>query len=1097
MSLTRVKCAALLTAILLLFSGVVSSAGDQLVDGFANPPDAAKPQVWWHWMNGNISKEGIKADLEAMKAVGLGGAIIFNVDCGIPHGPVQFMSPEWRGMVKYAAEQASRLGLKLGMHNCSGWSSSGGPWIQPDQAMQTLVWTTAKVSGPSSVDLVLERPRANNGYYRDIAVYAFKEPAQSPDPERVRAMDGKASFGRADGLEPDLSTTRNDLVIPRDGVLNITDKMSADGRLNWSAPSGEWTILRIGHTLTGAVNQPSPPEGRGLECDKLSKDGIDAHWASAVAPVLKDLGPLVGKSLVGCLIDSYEEGGQNWTSSFREEFINRRGYDPMPFLPAVTGRVIGSMEMTERFLWDWRRTVADLFADNYYGHFAELCHQNGLNAMAEPYGNAGFDNLQSGAKADIPMGEFWVGGAALPTVKLAACIAHTSGRTIAATESFTASEGQGRWLVDPYSIKALGDSVFCDGINRIIFHRYAHQPWIGVAPGMTMGPWGMNFERTITWWNQSKTWLKYMSRCQYLLQSGKFAADVCYCIGENAPADFSSEGALKPAPMPGTGYDVCSADTVIKNMSVKNGRIVLPDGMSYSVLVMPNSRFMTPAMARKIRSLVAAGATVVGPKPQISPSLSGYPECDSELQKIADEVWGNCDGANVKQHTFGQGKVICGKAMPDILNNTPDFECISKLDNSSLRYIHRRVGGTEIYFVSNQEETSRNLKCAFRVTGKAPELWHPDTGVIEPAPVYEQENGRTTVLLNFDPVGSVFVVFRSGHSNNKAMASVVSVPKTNQKPTMTITKAVYGTADVPNGFVDVTDKLLDAVAHGRNIIKVSNDLFGDPAFQHVKSLRIDYIKNGTPGSKSVDEGGMVSLTGLDAVPDYELSVGKNGNVELRAWNEGNYTFKTPSGAIAKVKATNGAVKTRLQGPWGLDFPAGSGASKHVRFDQLASWSVSKDADVRYFSGTATYKKTFNAPSGLTRAGKSVYLDFGVVKNIAEVTLNGKNLGCLWKEPFRVDVTGILKPTGNNLVVRVTNLWVNRLIGDEQLPDDCQWNGNAIASIPGWVTDGGKRPASDRVTFTTWKFYDKNSPLLESGILGPAVLWEVPIYKVGK
>ena len=376
-----------------------------LAAAFTNPPAQARPHTWWHWMNGNITRAGITADLTAMKQVGVGGAQIFNVSESIPPGPILFMSPEWRSLVKHAATEADRLGIELCMHNCAGWSSSGGPWITPENAMQMVVVSETKAAGPQKYSAALPQPETRNGYYRDIAVLAFLTPKD--DAKRVPDFRAKAGYDSKYGQQPSLDAYPTDAVIDRETIIILTSKLSDTGTLSWDMPEGQWTIQRFGYTPTGAVNAPSPDSGRGLEVDKFSREAFDTHWAGMMGPILKDLGPLAGKTLNNCLIDSYEVGAQNWTKNFAAEFKARRGYDILTYLPAMTGRVVDSGEVTERFLWDLRRTIGDLFADNYYSYFAEVCRKNGLKASIEPY-DGPFECLLAGRDADIPMGEFWV-----------------------------------------------------------------------------------------------------------------------------------------------------------------------------------------------------------------------------------------------------------------------------------------------------------------------------------------------------------------------------------------------------------------------------------------------------------------------------------------------------------------------------------------------------------------------------------------------------------------------------------------------------------------------------------------------------------------
>lgn len=1089
--------------VLALCGAIRASSEDELVRGFRNPPPSARPHTWWHWINGNITKEGITADLEAMKRVGIGGAQIFNVEVGVPAGKVPFMSPTFREMIRHAAKEANRLGLELCVHNCAGWSSSGGPWVKPEHAMQALCWSETSVRGPSRFEGVLPRPQrilryGPGDYYRDIAVLAFPVPSGSAAQVRISNIRAKAAFDRGGNIDPDTSPTPPGSAIELRQVVNLTDRLQPDGRISWDVPPGDWVILRIGHAPTGKENHPSPREGLGLECDKLSREALQEHWNGMMAKILADIGPLAGKSINGSLIDSYEVFSQNWTPRFREEFRKRRGYDLLPYLPVITGRVVGSIEESERFLWDFRRTVADLFAENYYGYFAELCRRNGLKFYTEPYGNGFFDDLQCGGLADIPMGEFWVGGGAIETTKLAASAGHTNGRRVIGAESFTADDVNGRWKVDPYSIKALGDLVFCQGVNRYIFHRYAHQPWMNLKPGMTMGPWGMHLERTVTWWEQSAAWMKYIARCQYLLQSGLFVADVCYFCGEGAPNSLPGRSGLQPPLPDGYDYDGCDSSVILKRMSVRNGRIVLPDGMSYRLLVLPNSRFMTPQMARKIRDLVRAGAVVVGPKPLKSPSLTGYPRCDEEVRAIAEEVWGNVDGVNVKERSFGRGKVVWGQTLQEVLNKLgipPDFEPLRTPDGAHLAYIHRKVGNADVYFVSNQRYRPERVVCTFRVSGRIPELWHPDTGKIETAPVFEEKNGRTSVILNFDPAGSVFVVFRRPLRGYAHLASLnrVGAESARRAPRIEIRRAFYEPADGRPGGADVTAKVAEMVAAGQYSIPANNSVFGDPTPDIVKRLRVEYVLNGKPMQKIAAENGTLELVADDreefGPPSYEVAV-TDGKTVLIPWQTGTYAFRTASGRTGRIAVSRPPSTLQIAGPWNLRFPAGWGAPERVRLDRLISWTEHPNPGVRYFSGTAEYTKEFNVPAQMLGRDRVVLLDLGRVKNLAEVTLNGRKLGILWKAPFRLDVTGIVKPGRNLLSVRVTNLWPNRLIGDEQLPPDVEWNGPTLARWPQWLLEGKPRPKTGRYTFTTWRFYTKDSPLLESGLIGPVVLRSV-------
>ena len=1215
---------------LVAFAGTALAA-DDLAAGFAKPPDEAKPRTWWHWVTGNVTKEGITADLEAMKHIGLGGAQMFHVNQG-PQGPVKYMSPEWHALVHHAIAESKRLGLELAIHDCEGWSESGGPWVKPEQSMQKVVWTETRVRGGQKVAVNLPQPQTVRDCYRDIAVLAFptlageeqsmaemkpKVTASAPDFDGAKIIDGdpgtaatlplptkehpqfiqfefadKHTFGsvwvgvqgiywtshwllqagddgqtfrpvcevssrangftsfapvtarffkiivpeidpqatklvltdilfgaaRIDRMEARTGMTQDadcsaftaaavgpEMTIRRETIVDLADHMDKTGRLEWDAPAGNWTVLRIGHTPTGQCNGPSTAEGCGLECDKMSAAAVEAHFNGMMAKVIAEAGPLAGQGATGLthmLCDSWEAGCQNWTPLFPEEFRKRHGYDLHPWLPALSGRIVGSVELTQRFLWDFRRTIGDLIAQNHYGLLRKLCNEHGMKYYAEACGPGTptiADNLQCKGAVDVPMGEFWIGGGG-EDVREAASGAHIYGRRYAAAESFTSVPEMASWRNDPYGIKALGDSMFCEGLNRMVFHRYAAQP-DDRKPGVTMGPWGLNFERTQTWWEPGAAWVSYLARCQHLLAQGLFVADACYYYGEGVPRNLDG-GCLRPGVPAGYDYDGCNTEVLMTRMTVKDGRIVLPDGMSYRVLVLPDSDRLTPPALGKVAELVRAGATVVGPRPAKSPSMSDYPNCDADVEKIAGELWGpiekrgmgvppmsttgvppmsspSSSGNNEeKKHgqdardTHGQdahatGRVTPAKSMADVfaaLGVKPDFG-FTDVPRAKLLYIHRRDADTDIYFVSNQKADYTETDCTFRVSGKQPELWHPDSGLIEAAPLWHEKDGRTTVRVRFDPFGSVFVVFRGQPTQADPFVSVTVAEKNKAaaKHTLEIRKAVYGQLDqAPAKTVDVTAKLVAMVREGKLVVQADNDIAGDPAPLVIKQMRVEYVYDGRPLAIVVHEKEYVDIGQIEP-PQYELAVSADGKCVLTASGAGTFTLTTASGKTRTAEVPSVADAAEIADPWELRFPPKWGAPESVTLERLISWSQHKDDGVKYFSGTATYVKEFDVPAEMIGEGKTLYLDLGMVKNLAEVSLNGQNLGVLWKPPFRVEISGVAKAGKNRLEIKVTNLWPNRLIGDQKLPE------------------------KDRFTWTTFNPYKADSPLLDSGLLGPVML----------
>ncbi len=1164
----------LAVAALLAVLAPAASAGpsDSLRASFVTPPASARPWVYWFWLNGNITREGITADLEAMKRVGVGGVLIMEVDQGAPVGPVDFASPKWRELFAFMVSEAHRLGIEVNMNDDAGWNGSGGPWITPDTAMQRITWSETAVTGGSRFDAVLPQPPTVRSYYRDIAVLAYPTPAEY----RIQGLDGKTARTRGDMASPaNYPELPVEQTIAQGKIVDLTAKVGADGRLTWDAPAGNWTVVRIGHTLTGAVNAPAPLTGQGLECDKLSKEGSEAAFDGLMGKLIADVGPLAGKTLVRTHIDSWENGSQNWTPRFREEFKRLRGYDMTPYLPVLTGRVVDSLEVSERFLYDMRLTVSDLLIENYAQHFSDMAKKHGMALSIEAYGDTTVDDIAYGGRADEPMGEFWSSamfGAGNTLIEMSSS-AHLYNKPIVGAEAFTADDRE-RWLLHPGSIKMLGDWAFAAGINRFVFHRYALQPWVPERkPGMTMGPWGLHYERTNTWWEQSGAWHQYLSRCQYLLQRGLPVVDALYVQPEGAPRSYNP-----PATTLRAGYhaDGCPAEIVLKRLSVKNGRLVLPHGMSYRVLVLPTSETMTPELLKRVKELVAQGATVIGPKPLKSPSLAGYPACDDEVAKLAAELWGS-------------GKIITGKTPEQVLaakGVAPDMR-----SPRNLNWIHKTIDGAEVYFVANPGRSAINVDCEFRVTGRAPELWRPDTGRIEQVAAFTQKGGVTKVPLRFDASGSVFVVFRPGskvgdpivrmtHGGKdvwtrrkapipyiikatwgatgriadvtEAMQQLANegqrefaptklgvgdpasgvakqlrveyqidgqdraatcadfetlrlgTPEEARKP-VKIVRATWGPPGEKSGMKDVTDQVQRKVAGGLTSFQVAELVSeGDPVPMVVKTLRVEYEVEGRKLVASAQDPEEIAfeMPGDDE-PPAAVRRASDGSLEIEATTVGELALRTRSGKTYHAEAPAAWKSGALEGPWDVAFTPGWGAPASIVLPSLISWSEHTDPGVKYFSGTATYRTDVTLLPGLfrPRPGKRpqmplrIYLDLGRVEVMADVTVNGRHLGTLWKTPYRVDVTSALKPGKNDLEIRVTNLWPNRMIGDEQLAEDSARNPDGtLREWPKWLQDGKPSPTG-RYTFTSWRLFRKGSPLLPSGLLGPVTLQASPVVRI--
>ncbi len=551
------------------------------------------------------------------------------------------------------------------------------------------------------------------------------------------------------------------------GVENLSSKMDKDGTLHWDVPPGKWTILRMGYSLTGAKNRPATAAGLGYEVDKLSAKYVRNYFRGYMDPIQQAIGNLTGPTLQYMTMDSWEAGMQNWTDEMVQEFQRRRGYDPTPYLPVLAGRVVESGDVSDRFLWDFRRTLADMFADEFYGTMDDELKKKGMRSYAEASGVAleiPEDTLLNKSKVDIPMAEFWVHALHPESmyfvdVRGAASAAHIYDKPIVATESFT-----GGGYESPYTLKKVADYWFAQGVNRLVFHTSAQQP-LDTKPGNTMV--GTHINRNITWAEQAKPFMTYVARISYMLQQGKPVADIAYLLPEGAPSTMPFWGAgLLPAPPSGYDYDYLNTDVLVHQAKAgTDGRIILPDGMSYRMLVLPPTTLMTPEVLHKLHDLVAAGAVIAGPRPTRSPSLSHYPAADAEVQALAADLWGDMDGVTDTQHALGKGMTYWGLTPGEVLrrlNVSADFASSASLDAPPV-WVHRHREDADIYFIANQADSPQQIEARFRISGKDVEVWRPMTGEREPAS-YESANGFTTVLLHLAERESVFVVFRNAVS---------------------------------------------------------------------------------------------------------------------------------------------------------------------------------------------------------------------------------------------------------------------------------------------------------------------------------------------
>lgn len=1156
------RTTSLALAACLVSAALPAQQADPLATGFATPPATARPRVWWHWMNGNITKQGITQDLDWMHRVGIGGFQNFDAAFNTPKVVDQrliYMQPGWQDAFRFAIDKGDSYGFEMAIAGSPGWSETGGPWVKPEQAMKKVTWSETLVEGGKPFSGALAPAPSQTGPFgnlaqqdlmgvmggiaapptkdfgADILVLALREPAAShpmaslnlkitnsagttdgdakllydndlnqsfsfaaaksgetswllyefPQPVAIQSVtfaegpprDPLSLFMGENGNGPVLQTSTDDTnftdvvrmptagavehtlsfapvtsrffriaytekapaantlgdidmsdfggtrptgpnmhhiaefalhttprvnrfeekaayspspdlygfatpvaalssVTPKSHVIDLTGKMKPDGTLDWTPPAGTWTVYRFGYSLTGITNHPAPPEATGPEVDKLNKADVQAYFSHyldgykeashgdmgatghsnpAAAPAPGGSPGKVGLQFV--ITDSWEAGTQNWTNDMLAEFERRRGYDPRPWLPTLAGRVIGSSAESDGFLWDYRRTIEELLAENHYGTLNAMLHERGMGQYGESHesGRATIgDGMEMKRYDDVPMAAMWTQRPGvnedLPIpnadIRESASVAHIYGRPFVAAESMTA--GAVPWGWSPGTLKPTADKELAMGLNRFVIHSSVHQPLTGPdgadagspAPGLTLGPFGQWFNRNENWAEQATPWITYLSRASYMLQQGRFVADIAYFYGEdsNVTAIFEKHNPQLPE---GHNFDFVNADILEHMLRVDHGDLTTASGMRYRVLVLdPYAQHMSLPVLRRIAELVYQGATVIGQAPAEDPSLA---DDQAEFHKLIAELWGPTPTASTPRKV-GKGRVLATSPANLVnsistaftaINLAPDTTYTKTSPDTQVLFVHRTMPGADLYFVDNRSAQPLSTEASFLVTGRAAELFHPDTGTVTPA-AFHIADARTTVPLNLEPWGTVFVVFRH--------------------PT----------------------------------------------------------------------------------------------------SETTHTLPRP----AETELAT------VSGPWDLRFedrtpkPEGEPATLHL--DQLSSLSDSSNPAIKYFTGHITYTRHIDAPASWFQPHTPVLLDLGDVRNLAEVTVNGKPLGIVWKTPFRLDVTSAMQPGDNTVEVRVANLWVNCRIGDAQ-------------------------PNVTKVTFTTRNPYKAASPLVPSGLIGPVRL----------
>ena len=952
-----------------------------LQSGFANPPAESRLRCFWFWQYGVATKESITQDLEAMKAKGYGGVLIG--DNGGPEGQVGpvFMSDQWKANFAHAVKEADRLGLELSLNIQSGWGDPGNPNIQPDNGMKKIVSSEVHVTGPKRLQQKLPKPESRI-YYRDIAVQAFKRVDVEGDTHRSTLVNwANKAFNSQSGL-PEirkiLPESDDDVAIEQNSIVDLTGQFS-DGTLTWDVPAGEWTIVRYGMAATGKRNMYAADGYKGGLCyDQIRANGVKAQWHDVAQPLI-DIAKKNGNSLKYVHTDSWEMKLTNWTHGFRETFKRLRGYDMSPFLPVLANKIVGSRELSNRFLEDFRLTVSDLVAEENYQVLKNLAHANGLLLHSESGGphRAPLEALQTLGRNDVPMSEFWaranthrVSKAQRIHVKQGASAAHIYGKRYLAAEGPTSVGPQ--WERAPRELKGNLDKVFCIGVNRLFWHTYTSAPDEYGIPGFEYFA-GTHMNRHVTWWNQCDPFVAYMNRCQYMLAQGLYGADVLAYYGSASPNFVYLESDID-VPR-GHAWDMCNTEVLLSRATARNGRVYLPDGMNYALLYLkPDISFMSLPVLRKIEQMVENGIVLVGNPPERAAGLTGYPESDKEVRAIAKRLWERIDGKNVFMNTYGQGRVYAGKTIAEVLELEairPDFSYIAN-ENVDLSYIHRSADDLDIYYIANQwaYKDVSDLKyryrsdppdgyvqatCSFRMEGdRRIERFDPVTGAMTPVLVYKHVGGRYEVPISLPPEGSAFFAFRKGPQR-------------------------------------------------RHVTGINKD--GEVVVQGNAPLQLN-------------------ASGIFV---------RNGGVEVI--QEGAYEFIWSDGKTEKFDSTALPPDQTIQGRWKITFMErpSLGTSITAETNALESWTESSRHQIKYFSGTARYTQLFDFASELNN--KRVYLDLGNVLDLVTVRLNGTVVDTCWIAPFRVDITAHLVKGRNLLELDVTNCWANRLIGDGKLPKD--------------------------------------------------------------
>ncbi|MGE4434305.1 MAG: glycosyl hydrolase [Bacteroidales bacterium] len=1053
-----------------------TKASDTIADalnGFDNPQDSARTKVWWFHGETETTKEGITADLEAYKKAGVGGVVYYDQVHGKGENALPGFSPQWWEMLRFSAEEAERIGLSFEINISNGFVA-GGSWIDDEHSMKHLVASETLIKGGKRFEGQLQASKNRYNFYRDVVVLAFPahqgkgessrtKPFKASSNIPIKELDnifdantasytnipaqgtgnpvyinmefeeeftarsftytvyakGKSTAGAMNVPEPtqgefkglgykpypnfgqlevssdgvnytkvcDFTPIYRDpmtfeqktvafapvkgkfyrlnlhdwwlesLVMPQGDVsknsdtdlrlaklmlsstaklshwedkagfysdpalvdndvtpvysldeaidsktiLNITDKMDADGVLRWDAPAGDWFVMRFGYVPTGAPNKHGRKNLMGRETDRLSVKAAEYHWANYPQRIIDSLKVTGSGNLVGVIMDSHEAGSQTWTDDFIEQFIKRQGYDPTLLLPAMMGYVVDDVEKSKAFLYDIRRNIADMMTDNFFGTFQRLCTQNGLTLTAQAIGNGltiTGDPMQAKAVVDKGQGEFW---GHHPNgnydIKESSSAAHMYGKSIASAEAFTDvsfSQSLGHF-------KMLADAAYGFGINEFVICASAYQPWLNIIPGNTGGGRHYCMNRNNTWWDYSQPFWDYQARNAYVLRQGKPYADLCLYLGENAPVKILTH--RLPDIPGGYDFDAFTSYALFNRMDAANGKVILPDGVTYNMMVMPYNSNITLDALRKIASMVKNGMKLYGSKPSYSKSGRDLGK-EAEYNNLANQLWGQ-NTATTGQNKHGQGTVYWGISLAQAIklaNMIPDVDMKEgNTKDNKIYFAHRKLDDGDIYFLDNHKNKAEDDLFTFASTGKYVQLWNSVTGERFSIPIVKQDDKTTSLHLYFNPRESYFVV----------------ITDTNEP--------------------------------------------------------------------------------LPVVEWYK----PEGNTET------------------------------ITGAWDVYFDEKFGGPGNVVFDNLLDWTQSSDPKIKYYSGTAIYKKTVS----LRQSNERAFIDLGDPGFVARVFVNAKEVGVVWCSPWNADITEYLLNGDNEIEIHVANSLMNRMIYDASLPEN--------------------------------------------------------------